>query len=58
MPVDNALHKAANKGDLEEVKKYIESTDEDEKIDVNDPGASERRALHRSAGAGHMDITE
>ncbi len=57
MPVDNNLHKAAHKGDLEECKKYIEEPDEgEEKIDVNEPGASDRRALHRSAGAGHLEL--
>ena len=59
MPVDNELHKAANKGDLEACKKLIETPDEGEdKIDVNEPGASDRRALHRAAGAGHLELCE
>ena len=55
---DNNLHKAAHKGDLEECKKYVEGSDGAEKIDVNEPGASDRRALHRSAGAGHLSLCE
>ena len=61
MPVDNNLHKAAHKGDLEECKKWIEVGNPDEgedKIDVNEPGASDRRALHRSAGGGHLQLCE
>ena len=58
MPGDNALHKAAHKGDLEECKKYVEGLDGEDQIDVNDPGASDRRALHRSAGAGHLALCE
>lgn len=60
MPVDNNLHKAAHKGDFELVKKCIEIGEPDEEedpIDVNAPGAGDRRALHRSAGAGFLDIT-
>lgn len=55
---DNNLHKAAHKGDLEDCKKYVEGSDGAEKIDVNEPGASDRRALHRSAGAGHLSLCE
>lgn len=56
---DNNLHKAANKGDMEECVKLIETPDEGEDpIDVNEPGASDRRALHRSAGAGHVELTK
>jgi ABC-type nitrate/sulfonate/bicarbonate transport system substrate-binding protein len=60
MPVDNSLHKAAHKGDLEECRKYLDGApDEDiEAIDINEPGAAERRALHRSAGAGHFDVCQ
>ena len=59
MPVDNNLHKAAHKGDFELVRKCIEGSPEDDidPIDVNGPGAADRRALHRSAGAGFLDIT-
>ncbi len=57
MPVDNELHKAAHKGDLEMCKTLIEgSVDEDVPITVNDAGASDRRPLHRAAGAGHMAL--
>ena len=53
MPADNNLHKAAHKGDIDECKKWINGDgDEEEPIDVNSPGAADRRALHRSAGAG------
>jgi Ankyrin repeats (many copies) len=55
---DNNLHKAAHKGDLDECKKYVEGTDGEDKLDVNEPGASDRRALHRSAGAGHLPLCE
>lgn len=58
MPGDNALHKAAHKGDLEECKKYVEGLDGEDKIDINEPGASDRRALHRSAGAGHLELCQ
>lgn len=59
MPSDNELHKAANKGDLEECKKYVESPEPgEEPLDVNGPGAADRRPLHRAAGAGHLDICE
>lgn len=56
MPSDNNLHKAAHKGDFEECKKLLESPDEP--IDINEPGASDRRALQRAAGAGHLEICE
>ncbi|RYH29642.1 hypothetical protein EON65_07795 [archaeon] len=57
MPVDNELHKAAHKGDLEVCKAILEGQMElEEPVNVNDPGASDRRALHRAAGAGHLDI--
>jgi ankyrin repeat protein len=59
MPADNELHKAANKGDIETCQKLIETPDEgEEKIDVNEPGASDRTALHRAAGAGHLGLCE
>ena len=39
MPTDNNLHKAANKGDIDECRKLIETPDEGEDpIDVNEPG--------------------
>lgn len=47
MPVDNQLHKASHKGDLNECRKYIEGFPEEEIeiIDINEPGAADRRAL-------------
>ena len=59
MPVDNALHKACHKGDLEMVKKCIvgDAEEDIDPIDINSPGAADRRALHRSAGAGFLDVT-
>lgn len=57
MPTDNELHKAAHKGDIENCKMLIEgSVDEEVPITVNDIGASDRRPLHRAAGAGHLDL--
>lgn len=43
MPTDTELHKAAHNGDLGKVKQLI---DEGE-ISVNEPGAADRRPLHR-----------
>lgn len=57
MPLDSELHKAAHKGDLETCKMLIESSvDEEVPITVNDAGASDRRPLHRAAGAGHLAL--
>ena len=59
MPQDNALHKAANKGDIDECKKWIENPPEgEEKIGVNDLGANDRTALHRAAGGGYVEIVD
>lgn len=59
MPQDNALHKAANKGDLDECKKWVEEPPEgEEKIDVNELGANDRTAMHRAAGGGFLEICE
>lgn len=59
MPVDNDLHKAAHKGDIEACKAILAaSATSDEPINVNDPGASDRRALHRAAGAGHLELCQ
>ncbi len=59
MPQDNALHKAANKGDLDECIKWIENPPEGEsKIDVNELGANDRIALHRAAGGGYLAVVE
>ena len=57
MPADNELHKAAHKGDIDACKMLIESSVEEEvPITVNDIGASDRRPLHRAAGAGHTSL--
>ena len=59
MPQDNALHKAANKGDLDECKKWVEEPPEGEdKIEVDELGANDRTAMHRAAGGGFMEIVE
>lgn len=42
---------------METCKMLIEgSVDEEVPITVNDAGASDRRPLHRAAGAGHLDL--
>lgn len=67
MPTDTALHKAANSGDLDAVLNLFtvvlelnypqELVDEhEERVDVNAPGAGDRRPIHRAAGANHADI--
>jgi len=58
MPVDNDLHKAAHKGDVDEVRKFVEGLEGEDAIDVNEPGAGDRRALHRSAANGFIEISE
>ena len=59
MPVDNDLHKAAHKGELEICKTLIEgSVGEEVPFTVNDAGASDRRPLHRAAGAGHLQLCQ
>ncbi|CAM9431663.1 unnamed protein product [Choristocarpus tenellus] len=52
MPVDTELHKAAHNGDLGKVKELIETGE----VDVNAPGAAERRPLHRAAGGNNVEI--
>ncbi|CAM9397772.1 unnamed protein product [Discosporangium mesarthrocarpum] len=52
MPVDSELHKAAHNGDLGKVKELIDKGE----IDVNEPGAAERRPLHRAAGGNNVEI--
>uniref|UniRef100_A0A7S4S639 Uncharacterized protein n=1 Tax=Ditylum brightwellii TaxID=49249 RepID=A0A7S4S639_9STRA len=54
MPFDTALHKASHNGDFKQVTALIEAGE----IDVNTPGASERRPLHRAAGGNHVKICE
>lgn len=57
MPVDNEIHKAAHKGDVDAIKNLVETTQYDETpLTVNDLGASDRRPLHRGAGSGHLDV--
>ena len=46
MPADNSLHKAAHKGDLDECRKYIEGTDGEDAIDVNEPGTTRDERVH------------
>ena len=59
MPSDNELHKACNKGDIDEVRRWVDDPPEDEEaIDVDCAGASNRRPLQRAAGAGHINICE
>mmetsp|Transcript_11508 Transcript_11508/g.20972 ORF Transcript_11508/g.20972 Transcript_11508/m.20972 type:complete len:177 (+) Transcript_11508:277-807(+) len=52
MPTDTPLHKAAHNGDLAAVKNILEEGE----IAVDEPGAAERRPLHRAAGGNHIDI--
>lgn len=52
MPADKPLHKACHNGDLGAVRSAIESGE----TDVNEPGAGDRRPLHRAAGSNHADI--
>jgi ankyrin repeat protein len=55
MPADTVLHKAAHNGDLNQLKTLLEA---DEPCNVNEPGASDRRALHRAAGGNHAEVCE
>lgn len=44
-------------GDLDDCKRLVEEPEPgDDPIDVNSAGASDRRPVHRAAGAGHLDI--
>lgn len=52
MPADTILHKAAHSGDLNQVKKIVEEG----KIDINAPGASDRRPLHRAAASDNIPM--
>lgn len=52
MPSDTPLHKAANSGDLGKCKGIIEEGE----VEIDAPGASERRPLHRAAGGNHPEI--
>lgn len=55
MPTDTPLHKAAHNGDLNQVKQLVESGECGE---VDAPGASDRRAIHRAAGGNHVEIIQ
>lgn len=70
MPTDNALHKAAHTGDLETLMSLLMVSspslepavdtvvvaEEDAALDVNAPGAGDRRPIHRAAGSNHADV--
>ena len=43
MPVDTELHKAAHQGDLGKCKELVEAGE----IEIDAPGAADRRPLHR-----------
>ena len=88
MPTDNALHKAANSGDLDLLMSLLAATStlppeasgiggdcnapldkptegavgaegaEEGKLDVNAPGAGDRRPIHRAAGANHVEVVK
>lgn len=55
MPTDTPLHKAAHNGDLPAVKLILEG---EEPVAVDEPGAAERRALHRAAGGNHVEVAK
>lgn len=52
MPNDTPLHKACHNGELDNVKKLLESGE----YDVNESGAGDRRPLHRAAGSNHVEV--
>lgn len=52
MPADTPLHKAAHNGDKGALIQILD----DAEIDVNAPGAAERRPLHRAAGGNHAEL--
>lgn len=62
MPVDHALHKACNTGELDRVRELVEQKGEEpdefetEEELVNAPGAADRRPIHRAAAANHVEI--
>jgi len=54
MPTDTPLHKAAHNGDMAAVTNLLEAGE----IEVDSPGAAERRPLHRAAGGNHLAICQ
>ena len=52
MPADTPLHKAAHNGDKGNVLQILE----EKTVEVNAPGAAERRPLHRAAGGNHAEL--
>lgn len=65
MPPDNALHKAANSGDMELLIMLLSPLTDSENpqeqielLDVNAAGAGDRRPIHRAAGANHVDAVK
>lgn len=52
MPSDTPLHKAAHNGDKGACLQILE----EKSVDVNAPGAGDRRALHRAAGGNHAEL--
>lgn len=52
MPIDTLLHKASHNGDIKQVQALLEIGE----IKIDAPGASERRPLHRAAGANHLEV--
>ncbi len=60
MPVDSGLHKACHAGNLDEVQRLLTAPLEEgcEPIDINAPGAGDRRPIHRAAGANKVEIVQ
>lgn len=52
MPSDTPLHKAAHNGDKGACLQILEEN----LVNVNAPGAGDRRALHRAAGGNHAEV--
>ena len=53
MPRDGDIHKAAYKGDLDEVRQLLKSG-----VDPDTPGASQRTALHRAIAGDQTSVVE
>jgi ankyrin repeat protein len=53
MPKDTALHKAAHKGEMDNVEAALDGG-----TDINAEGAQNRCAIHRAIGGGHARIVE
>lgn len=54
MPKDTALHKSAYKGDMVGVENALD----DDRIDIDAPGAQKRTALMRACGANHTEMVK